>query len=87
MEVNSALMVQDLKDVETNLVVVDLFKDSVESIFFHIRWRTNLNHIVSPTKKKALFQHVDAEKHFKSGLLEVVNALWIGQKYNWKYHG
>ena len=42
MEVNSALMVQDLKDAETNLVVVDLFKYSVESIYCHILSRTNL---------------------------------------------
>ena len=36
-------MVQDLKDAETNLVVVDLFKYSmVSSICFHIRSRTNL---------------------------------------------
>ena len=42
MEVNSALMIQDLKDAETNLVVVDLCKYSVVSICFHIRSRTNL---------------------------------------------
>ena len=42
MEVNSALMVQDLKYDETNLVVVDLFKYSMVSICFHIRSRTNL---------------------------------------------
>ena len=42
MEVNSALIVQDLKDAETNLVAVDLFKYSMESICFHIRSKTNL---------------------------------------------
>ena len=36
MEVNSALMVQDLKDAEINLVVVDLFKYSMVSICFHV---------------------------------------------------
>ena len=39
---NSALMVQDLKDAETNFEVVDLFKYSMVSICFHIRLRTNL---------------------------------------------
>ena len=42
MEVDSALIIPDLKDVETNLVVVDLFKYSLVSICFHIRSRTNL---------------------------------------------
>ena len=53
MEVNSASMVQDLKDAETNLVVVDLFKYLTESICFHIQLRTNLSYmyIVSPTQK------------------------------------
>ena len=42
MEVNSALMVQVLKDSETILVIVDLFKYSVVSICFHTLSRTNL---------------------------------------------
>ena len=45
MEVNSALMVQDLKDAETNLVVVDLFKYSMESICFIYTVEDKPNHI------------------------------------------
>ena len=39
--VNSVLNVQDLKDADINLVVVDLFKYSVLSIYFHFRLKTN----------------------------------------------
>ena len=41
-EVDSALIIQHLKDVETNLVVVDLFEYSLVSICFPIRSRTNI---------------------------------------------
>ena len=41
-EVESALIIQDLKDVETTLVVVDLFKYLLVSISVYIRSRTNL---------------------------------------------
>ena len=46
MEVNSALMVQDLKDAETNMVVVDLSKYLLSYTI-----EDKPNHIVSPTQK------------------------------------
>ena len=55
--VNSALIVQDLKDAETNLVNVDLFKYSMESICFHIRSRTNLT--IWCKNKKFFITNVD----------------------------
>ena len=52
-EVNSALMLQDLKHAETNLVVVYLFKYSMLSIPYQFTFmydRGKPNHILSPTK-------------------------------------
>ena len=53
MEMDSAIITEGLKDVETNLLVVDLFKYSLISISFHIRPRTNLT-LWSPRKKRTI---------------------------------
>ena len=50
MEADSAVIIQDLKDVATNLVVVDLFKYSLVSTCFHIQSRKNLHYSISDKK-------------------------------------
>ena len=46
------LMVQDLKDAETNFVFVDLFKYSMGINLLSYTIKDKSNHIVSPTKKE-----------------------------------
>ena len=56
-EMDFALIRQDLKDVETSLVVVDLFKYSLVSICFHIRSRTNVTLNCLRQKIKSIGKH------------------------------
>ena len=62
MEVNSALNVQDLKYAETNLVVVDLFKYSMVSICFHIKYDRGQTKPYSVSDKKK-FPHQHSSKN------------------------